>query len=179
MHHLTLLATAALTAFLPNTHACILFNATLHNGAKTANSASEALAIVNQPSESQARDPRLDLQLWDDTNNDHIVDALKDSFCSGTDLKPYEDNSWTVPCTPAERGVELDVHWDPDITAGGVLVNVLKYQNPKVAALHANDPKKDLVYTFQVQSQEEKGVFFEAEIFCNDCQDESGQGVKC
>lgn len=174
-HHLTTL----LTLLLPTTQACILFNATLHYGAKTANTAAGAIAVLNQPSASKARDLRLDLSLWDDTNNDFVVDALKDSFCSGTDLVPYEDNSWVVPCTPAERGVELDVHWDPDITEGGVLVNVLKYNNPRVQAEQNNDPKKDLVYTFQVLSKEEKGEFFEASIFCNDCKDESGQGVKC
>ncbi|KXT10250.1 hypothetical protein AC579_10056 [Pseudocercospora musae] len=168
------------TAFLPSALGCILFNATLHNGPKTANSADEAIDIANkQESGSGARDPRLDLSLWDDTNNDNVVDVLKDSFCHGVDLKPYEDNTWVVKCTPEERGVELDVHWDPDITAGGVLVNVLKYNNPRAQSEKFNDPGKDLVYSFQVGSKDEKEEFFEARIFCNDCKGPSGQAVKC
>lgn len=168
------------TAFLPSALGCILFNATLHNGPKTASSAEEAIDVANQQeSGSTVRDQRLDLSLWDDTNNDNVVDVLKDSFCHGVDLKPYEDNTWVVKCTPEERGVELDVHWDPDITEGGVLVNVLKYNNPRAQAEKFNDPDKDLVYSFQAGSKDEKGEFFEAKIFCNDCKGPSGQGVKC
>ncbi|EME82500.1 uncharacterized protein MYCFIDRAFT_215706 [Pseudocercospora fijiensis CIRAD86] len=168
------------TTFLPSALGCILFNATLHNGPRTASSAEDAIKIANnQQSGDTTRDQRLDLYLWDDTNNNFVVDVLKDSFCSGVDLKPYEDNSWAVKCSPPERAVELDVHWDPDITDGGVLVNVLKYKNPKGQAKKFNDPDKDLVYSFQTGSKDEKGEFFEARIFCNDCKDPNGQGVKC
>ena len=178
MRHYSALALLAV-AYLPSTLGCIFFNATLHNGPKSANSAEEAINVVNQDAASAARDPRLDLSLWDDTNNDNVVDALKDSFCHGIDLKPYEANSWVVKCTPEERGVELDVHFDPDITDGGVLVNVLKYNNPRLQAERFNDPGKDVVYTFQTLSDDGKGEFFEAKIFCNDCTNASGQGVKC
>ncbi|KAF2207137.1 hypothetical protein CERZMDRAFT_88718 [Cercospora zeae-maydis SCOH1-5] len=179
-HSKTFIAVLAATAWLPSTLACIWFNATLHDGANQANSAQEAVALAQEKSSSsQLNDPRLDVYFWDDSNNDDIVEPLKDSFCTGVDLKPYADNSWVVPCTPVEKQVELDIVYDPDITTGGVLVNIFKYTNPKAQAENSNDPNKALIYTFDTESKDDEGKFFEGKIFCNDCTSSAGQPLKC
>lgn len=119
------------------------------------------------------------VNLWDDTNNDEVVDALKDNFCHGEDLKPYADNTWTVLCDPKSKEVELDITWNPDITEGGVLISVYKFNNPRAAALSSGDPSRDLVYTFNAKGQDESGDYFEASIFCGDCKNSDGVAVKC
>ncbi|KAM3418064.1 hypothetical protein BST61_g6269 [Cercospora zeina] len=180
-HPKTFLALLAATTYLPSsTLACIFFNATLHDGANQANSAQEAVALAQQKSSSsQLGDPRLDVYFWDNSNNDDIVEPLKDAVCTGIDLKPYAENSWVVPCTPVEKQVELDIVYDPDITSGGVLVNIFKYQNAKVQAEKFNDPDKDLIYTFSTESQDDQGQFFEGKISCDDCESSAGQPLKC
>lgn len=173
---ITLLA----ATWIPSTLGCIWFNATLHEGANVAKSAQEATAINDaKKTGAQLGDQRLDVYFWDDADNDDIVEPLKDAFCTGVDLKPYADNTWVVPCTPEEKQVELDIVYNPDITEGGVLINIFKYNNPRVMAKNFNDKDKDLIYTFNTESKDAKGTYFEDKIFCNNCKGTAGQPVKC
>lgn len=181
MHYHTKTALALLAAtWVPSAFGCVYFNATLTQGAQNANSAEDAIDVKNAQTTGQnLGDYRLTASLWDDRNNDNVVDALKDNFCHGEDLKPYAENTWTVPCDKNENQVELDVTWNPDITENGVLINVYKYNNPRAQALNGNDPQKDLVFTFQARGQDESGTYFETSVFCNDCKDSNGVPVKC
>ncbi|CAK1365610.1 hypothetical protein CB0940_09892 [Cercospora beticola] len=179
-HSKTFIAILAAAAYLPSTLGCIWFNATLHEGANKASSAEEAIDLQKQKtSGGQVGDVRLDVYFWDDKDNDDIVEPLKDAFCTGVDLKPYADNTWVVPCTPEEKQVELDIVYNPDITEGGVLVSVFKYKYPREQAEASNNPDKDLIYTFNTESNDAKGEFFEDKIFCRDCTSSAGQPLKC
>ncbi|EME50308.1 hypothetical protein DOTSEDRAFT_68988 [Dothistroma septosporum NZE10] len=181
MHYHTKTALALLAAtWIPSAFGCVYFNATLTQGPKQATSAQDAIDVnKNQQNGQNIGDTRLTAYLWDDRNNDNVVDALKDNYCEGIDLKPYSPNLWSVPCTPKSNQVELDVNWNPDITDGGVLVNVYKYKNPRAQAVNGNDPDKDLVFTFQAEGKNEDGDYFETTVFCDDCKDSNGVSVKC
>ncbi|CAK4033669.1 Hypothetical predicted protein [Lecanosticta acicola] len=177
----TILALLA-TAYLPSAFGCLHFNATLHVGPNQATSAQGGVDIAKEKLSGQdvsTNDLRLDVYLWDDVNNDQIVEPLRDNFCSGVDLKPYADNTWTVPCTPVQKGVELDVYFNQDITEGGVLVDILKYNNPRAQSKAGHDKDKDLLYTFRATSKDGQGEFFETEFACGDCTTSDGVLVKC
>lgn len=137
-------------AYIPSALGCVYFHATLHP------------------------DSSLDVNMWDDINNNNQYDFLRDIVCSGADVPPYAQNSWRVPCTPADRQAELDINYNQDITQGGVLVQIYKRNDDQSTAAD-----RSVLFTFLAKSVDNNGVNFQAQFACNDCTDSNGNPIKC